>query len=101
MTSDLYSVGCPSGSRLSENPDEKEKTQRIEEAIGYLPLIKNTSCYWLMRTILADLYNWTDPITLDNQHQLDELIQKKSSGPDRARQIFAKANIEKANTELP
>ena len=51
VISDLYSAGCYSGARLSDDPDEQEKTQRIEEAICYLPKIHNTSCYWLMKTI--------------------------------------------------
>ena len=58
VISDLYSAGCPSGARLSENTDEKEITFRVEEAIPYLERIQNTSCYWLMRDILRDLYGW-------------------------------------------
>ena len=100
VISDLYSAGCPDGVRLSENPDEEEKTRRIERAIGYLECIKNTSCYWLMRTILSDLYGWEEPVTLDNWRKLDERIQMISSGSRWARQILDRANVTKAGTEL-
>ena len=59
--SDLYAAGCPSGARLTQYPgwpDEKEAHARIEEALPYLPLVRNTSCAWMTRTILADLYGW-------------------------------------------
>ena len=56
VISDFYSAGCPNGARFSEDPDEQEKTLRIENAIPYLQHIQNTSCYWLMRTILAELF---------------------------------------------
>lgn len=100
VISDLYSAGCPDGSRLSEDPDEKEATARIESALPYLPFIQNTSCYWLMRTILADLYGWTDPITLDNWRTLDKLIRSKASETDRPRKVLEIANVAKAGTEL-
>jgi len=64
VISELYAAGCPSGQRLSENPDDGEAAGRIEEAIPLLEHIQNTSCYWLMRTILADLYGWKERITL-------------------------------------
>ena len=101
VVSELYSAGCPSGGRLSEQPDEKEKTSRIEEAIPYLEHIRNTSCYWLMRTILCDLYEWDEPVTLGNWRRLDALIQDKSRQPGWVSEILARANVVKACTELP
>jgi glucuronate isomerase len=100
VISDLYSAGCPDGSRLSENPDEKEVTTRIEAALPYLPLIQNTSCFWLCKNILAELYNWHEPITAANWRKLDEQIKFKSSDLAWPRQILAKAGIRKAGTEL-
>lgn len=44
VISDLYSAGCPDGSRLSEDPSDEEAAERIEQAIDYLPAIQNTSC---------------------------------------------------------
>lgn len=101
VISDLYSAGCPNGARLSDDPDEHEKTSRIENAIPYLEHIQNTSCYWLMRTILADLYDWHEPITPGNWRKLDKLIADKSSNSKWAREILTRANVEKAGTELP
>lgn len=79
VISDFYSADCPNGVRLPDDPDEQEKVSCIEEAIPYLEHIQNTSCCRLMRTILADLYDWHEPITLDNWRKLDEMIATKSS----------------------
>jgi hypothetical protein len=100
VISDLYSAGCPDGSRLSENPEEKETVARIEAALPYLPFIQNTSCFWLCRNILAELYDWYEPITSTNWRKLDELIKSKSADLSWPRQILAKAGILKAGTEL-
>ena len=100
VISELYSAGCPSGQRLSDEPEQNEKTSRIEEAIPYLEHVQNTSCYWLMRTILHELYGWDKPITLSNWRKLDACIREKSTDPNWARQILARANITKACTEL-
>jgi hypothetical protein len=100
VISELYSAGCPSGQRLSDEPEQNEKTSRIEEAIPYIEHIQNTSCYWLMRTILRELYGWDKPITLGNWRKLDACICEKSTDPKWARQILARANITKACTEL-
>lgn len=99
VISDLYSAGCPNGARLSESPDEKEIAERIEEAIPYLQHIRNTSCYWLMSSILCDLYEWVAPITIDNWRELDERIRRKSSDSKWGREILERANVEKAVTE--
>src|SRR5258705_12839365 len=59
VVSDLYAAGCPSGARLTQYPDWPEKPEahaRIEEALSFLPLIRNTSSSWGVRSILADLY---------------------------------------------
>ncbi len=99
VISDLYSAGCPSGSRLSEDPDEKEKEHRIKEAIPYIEHIQNTSNYWLMRNILKDLYKWTEKITMDNWRKLDEIIQGKALESDWPKEVFRHANVIKACSE--
>ena len=81
VISELYSAGCPSGARLSEEPTEQEKVSRITEAIPYLKYVENTSCYFLLRIILQDLYDWNDPVTLNNWQELDERIAAKSADP--------------------
>ena len=100
VISDLYSAGCPDGSRLSDDPDEKEATARIEAALPYLPYIQNTSCFWLCKNILADLYNWHEPITIANWRKLDAIIKSKAADSTWPRQVLAKANVLKAGTEL-
>jgi hypothetical protein len=70
VISDLYSAGCPNGARLDEMPSLEESHSRLEQAIPYLPRIQNTSCSWMVRIILKDLYGWTEPVTADNW-QLD------------------------------
>lgn len=99
VISELYSAGCPAAVRLSDEPDEKEICSRIEEAIPYLEYIQNTSCYWLMRSILKDLYEFNEPITLHNWRDIDTRIRERSSTKEWARKIFKKAHIVKASTE--
>src|SRR5258706_10875696 len=65
VVSDLYSAGCPSGARLTQFPQwppQEEAHARIEEALPFLPQIQNTSSSWGVRLILADLYDWREPI---------------------------------------
>lgn len=100
VISDLYSAGCKNGSRLSEDPSEEEIAFRIEEAIEYIPYIQNTSCYWGMKTILKDLYEWDKPITKENWREIHEIIKKKSQNPLWPREILRKAKISRISTEL-
>ena len=56
--SDLYAAGCPNGARLTEFPGwptDEEAHARIQEALPYLPLVRNTSSSWAVRIILGDL----------------------------------------------
>jgi len=101
VISELYAAGCPSGQRLSEDPDDDEAAGRIEEAIPLLEHIRNTSCYWLMRTILADLYGWKERITLSNWRELDTRIRTRSADPAWPREILRRAHVGKLCTELP
>src|SRR5947208_4294704 len=81
VVSDLYSAGCPNGMRLTQFPGwpgEAEAHARIEEAIPFLPQIRNTSSFWGVRMILRDLYNWNQEITADNWRKLDETIRERS-----------------------
>src|SRR5206468_11699212 len=58
VVSDLYAAGCPSGARLTQYPAwpaEAEARARIEEALPFLPQIRNTSSWWGVRLILGDL----------------------------------------------
>src|SRR5438552_3071977 len=81
VISDLYSAGCPNGARLTQFPEwptDKEAQQRIEHAIPFLPQICNTSSFWGLRTIVRDLYGWTEDITKENWRKLDGLIRERA-----------------------
>ena len=85
VISDLYAAGCPNGARLTQYPgwpDQAEAQRRVEEAVPYLPHVRNTSCAWMLRTILSDLYGWNEPITADNWRRLDALVRERAD--DRA-----------------
>ena len=99
VVSDLYSAGCPNGSRLSEHPDENEAHARLSEAIPYLKYIQNTSCFWGLRILLKDLYHWTEPITEENWRSLDALIKEQSTDSDWPREVMRKANSRRIGTE--
>jgi glucuronate isomerase len=85
VVSDLYAAGCPSGARLTQYPGwpgDEEAHARLEEAVPLVPRIANTSCWWMVRSIMADLYGWTGPITPDNWRRLDAAIRERAD--DRA-----------------
>ncbi|HEY3855387.1 MAG TPA: hypothetical protein VGO67_13430 [Verrucomicrobiae bacterium] len=102
IVSDLYSAGCPSGARLTQFPnwpDKKEAHSRIEEALPYLRFIQNTSGWWGVRTILADLYDWHDPITPENWRKLDDLIRERSTDARWPRSVLRRVNIQRTCAE--
>jgi len=103
VISDLYGAGCPSGARLTEFPgwpNQAEAEQRIVEAIPYLPHIRNTSIWWVARTMLKDLYDWDQPITADNWRQLDSVIRERADDRAWAHALLDRANIRRTGTEL-
>jgi len=95
VISDLYSAGCPDGSRVKEGQEE----ERIRQAIPFLKYIRNTSCYYGVKIILSDLYDFHDPITENNWEKLDRLIKEKSRDNYWPRYILNKSNIKRAMTE--
>jgi glucuronate isomerase len=102
VVSDLYAAGCPNGARLTQYPGWPEPAEaqlRIEEALAFLPKIRNTSCAWMLRMILRDLYGWTEPITPGNWQRLDAMIRDRAD--DRAWQhsIFDRLNIRRTCAE--
>lgn len=100
VISDLASAGCPSRARLSEDPDEAEVVARLAEAIPYLQYIQNTSCFWGLRLILGELYDWRKPLTADNWHKLHGLIRERAADPAWPREILKRAGVHRACTEL-
>jgi hypothetical protein len=102
IVSELYSAGCPSGARLTQFPnwpDKREAHARIQEALPYLPFIQNTSGWWGVRIILADLYDWHEPITAENWRRLDDLIRERAGDPNWPRSILRRVNIERTCAE--
>lgn len=103
VISDLYAAGCPSGARLTQFPDwptREEAHQRLAEAIPYLPLCRNTSCSWGVRLVLQDLYDWREPITLDNWQRLDALIRERADDRGWWYSVLDRSNIRRTCTEI-
>ncbi|MBU4211805.1 MAG: hypothetical protein L6437_11210 [Kiritimatiellae bacterium] len=103
VISDLYAAGCPSGARLTEFPGWPTQTEaraRLREAVPYLKYIQNTSGFWGVRTILRDLYGWTNPITPDNWQKLDDLIRERADDRRWHRDILRRSGVVKTTTEL-
>jgi len=102
VISDLYAAGCPSGARLTEFPgwpEEPECHARLAEAVPFIPLIRNTSCMWGVRTILADLYDWHEPITESNWRKLDRVIRDKADDAAWHREILNRINVKRTCAE--
>lgn len=101
--SDLYAAGCPSGARLTEFPGwptDEETHARIREALPYLPLVRNTSSSWGVRIILADLYDWHEPVTADNWKPLDAMVRGRADDRAWHHAILDRLRIERTGTEL-
>jgi len=103
LISDLYSAGCPSGGRLTEYPrwpDDEEAHGRIEEALPFLPHVRNTSSFWGLRIMLADLYEWTGPVTPDNWRRLDAQIRERADDRSWQHSILERVNVRRTGTEI-
>ena len=103
VVTELYSAGCPSGTRLTQYPgwpSMEEAHARIREAIPFLSRIRNTSLAWLLRVILRDLYGWTDPLTEDNWRTLDEIIRERSDDRAWQQEVLARCGVERNMTEV-
>jgi len=102
VVSDLYAAGCPSGARLTQYPgwpEPAETQRRVEEALPYLLSIRNTSCAWMLRMILRDLYQWDEPITADNWKRLDAMIRERADDRAWHHSIFDRLNIRRTCAE--
>ena len=103
VVSDLYAAGCPSGARLSqfpEWPDKKEAHARLQEALPFLPNIRNTSSWWGARILLADLYDWHEPITRDNWRRLDDRIRERAADRGWHHGVLDRSGIRRTGTEI-
>jgi hypothetical protein len=103
VVSDLYAAGCPNGTRLTQYPawpSGTEARERIEQALPYLPHIRNTSSFWGVRLILADLYDWDQPITPDNWRRLDARIRERAEDRSWHHGILDRLRVERTGTEI-
>ena len=103
VITDLYAAGCPTGARLTQFPqwpDAAECHTNLVEALPYLPHIRNTSSFWAVRRILADLYDWRDPITADNWRRLDSRIRERAEDRSWHHEILDRLRIRRTGTEI-
>ncbi len=103
VVSDLYAAGCPDGARLTQFPGWPERGEahaRLEEALPFLPHIRNTSSWWGARLVLADLYGWHEPITRDNWRRLDDRIRERADDRAWHHAILDRVNIRRTGTEI-
>jgi hypothetical protein len=103
LAGDLYAAGCPPGDRRPAFPrglSQAEEQRRTEEAISFLPHIQYTSCFWGLRLILADLYEWNRPITPDNWRRLDSMIREHAGDRNWQHGVLDRLNIRRSLTDL-
>jgi hypothetical protein len=103
VVSDLYAAGCPSGGRLTQYPGrlaDAESRARIEEALPFLPRIRNTSSFWGVRLILGDLYDWHEPITAENWPRLDARIRERADDRAWHHAILDRLKVRRTGTEI-
>jgi len=103
VVTDLYAAGCPSGARLTQYPrwpSDAEASERIEEALPFLPAIQNTSSFWGVRWILQDLYGWREAITASSWRRLDALVRERADDRAWHHSIFDRLNIRRTGTEI-
>jgi hypothetical protein len=103
VVTELYSAGSPCGARLTQYPawpTREEAHARIQEALPFLPRIRNTSLAWLLRVILRDLYGWIEPVVSDNWRRLDDIIRERAEDRAWQRQVLARCGVERNVTEL-
>jgi glucuronate isomerase len=101
--SELYAAGCPSGARLTQfpgEPSQEEARARLEEAIPFLPYVRNTGISWGIRIILTDLYDWHEPVTESNWRELDDRIRERAADRAWHHAILDRAKIARSGTEL-
>src|SRR6185503_7661526 len=79
---------------------KKEAHARIQEALPFLPLIRNTSSSWGVRCILEDLYDWHQPVTPDNWRRLEDMVRERAEDRAWHHAILDRLNIRRTGTEI-
>ncbi len=103
VVSDFYAAGCPDGNRLTQFPawpDNEECHRRLRAAIPLIEQIQNTSSFWGVRLILKDLYDWHEPITIDNWQRLDHMIRERADDREFHHSILDRLQIQRTGTEI-
>ena len=100
VVSDMASAGYRKTGRVPDSADIELSHAQIERAMPFVPAIENTSCYWLVRVILKDLYGWAEPVRPDNWRKLDSMIRDRSSEADWPREIVDRSRIRRSCSEL-
>jgi glucuronate isomerase len=101
--SELYASGCPSGARLTEFPGwptQAEAHARLDEAMPFLPLTRNTGISWLLRDLLADLYDWREPLDAHNWRTLDAVVRERADDRIWQREVLERSGIRRTVTEF-
>ena len=98
--SELYAAGCPDGARVEEDRSPEEARRRVQRALPFLPKVQNTFIAWGIRTILADLYGWNEPVAAGNWEKLDAIIAERSRDAVWPRSVLKRAGIARTGTEL-
>ncbi len=93
LVTELRSAGMP----LNLVSPELSVEEASENALPYLPLIRNTSTYWYFTKMLNELYNFRyDKIDKSNLNDLLNVIYEGSMIADRYKWILGKkAKVEK------
>ena len=66
----------------------------------FLPNIRNTSTFWMIRRILRDLYDWDEPITTGNWRRLDDMVRERAQDRAWSHSILDRLKIVRTVTEI-
>jgi glucuronate isomerase len=99
----LRAAGAPEG-QLWPGRDFHEATEHAAEAIAHHPKIRSTSFAWALRQILADLYDFHEPLSAETLDQVRQKFTDRASAPDWGRQVLDKAGVVRvlsSRTDVP
>ncbi|MFQ6113670.1 MAG: glucuronate isomerase [bacterium] len=77
------------------SPDQPTE-ERVAAALPFIPYIQNTSTYWMFTIIARDLFEFDEPLTVNNWQTLAAQVDTKCKEPDWPSFVLSKSNIELA-----
>lgn len=89
IVTELRSLGIPVEEIISKSEDP------VGKLIKYFRFIRNTTTYWCLKRILADLYGFNEELKPDNWQRLKEVIVSKFSDPKWTYKIMKNTKIKK------